>query len=154
MALYRTNVASFDVPDTWRDQSISAFRLPAAPGGGDDASFVVTRDDNKGVKDFEVYVGEQIELCRKSLPDFTLSKKEMVSVQGLAAAWVEFTWSKDGAVLFLRQVFFDCGFFVTICTLTTTPKDLAYFDQPWHRLMASLTFDRPEAIPAFQPQGR
>jgi len=154
MALYRTNVASFDVPDTWRDQSISAFRLPAAPGGGSDASFVVTRDDNKGVKDFEAYLGEQVELCRKSLPDFTLLKKDMVSVQNLAAAWVEFTWSKDGAELFLRQVFFDCGFFVIICTLTTTPKDLAYFDQPWHRLMASLTFDRPEAIPAFQPQGR
>jgi hypothetical protein len=154
MALYRTNIASLNVPDTWKDQSISAFRLPAPPGGGADASFVVTRDDTKGVKAFETYVAEQVEACRRSLPDFTLLKSDPVSVQGLAAAWIEFTWSKDGADLFLRQVYFDCGFFVTICTLTTTPRDLPYFDPAWHGVMASLTFDRPEAIPAFQPQGR
>ncbi len=49
MSVYRTSVAVFDVPDHWHDQSIVAFRLPPAPGGGGDASFVLTKDPGKGV---------------------------------------------------------------------------------------------------------
>lgn len=153
MAQYRINVASFDVPDGWEDQSLTAFRIPAASGGSD-ASFVVTRDKGKGVKDFPVYIAEQIELCRKSLPDFTLLKSEHLSVQGRPAAWVEFTWAKDAVVMQLRQVFFDCEFEALICTLTSRPRDIAYFDPSWQRLMSSLVFDRPEVVPAFSPAHR
>ena len=37
---FRINEARFDVPDSWIDQSIVAFRLPPPPGGAE-ASFVV-----------------------------------------------------------------------------------------------------------------
>jgi hypothetical protein len=153
MAQYRINVASFDVPDGWEDQSLTAFRIPAAAGGAD-ASFVVTRDKGKGVKDFKVYIAEQVDLCRRNLPDFALLKSEHLSFQGRAAAWVEFTWAKDTTVMQLRQVFFDCAFEALICTLTCRPGDVAYFDPPWQKLMSSLVFDRPEAIAAFNPAHR
>jgi hypothetical protein len=142
MALYRTNAVSFDVPESWQDQSITAFRIPAAPGGSD-ASFVVTRDEGKGLKDFQIYIGGQIELCRRNLSDFALLKAEHLMVHDRAAAWVEFTWSKDTTIMQLRQIFFDCEFHAIICTLTCRPRDLAFFEQPWQGLMSSLVFDRP-----------
>lgn len=148
MALYRTNVVTFDAPETWQDQSITAFRLPAAPGGGD-GSFVVTRDGNKGVGEFGDYVDGQLDTCRRSLPSFELLRSDRLTAKERPAAWIEFTWSNNNNPLQLRQVYFDCGFFVTICTLTCAPRDVAFFDEPWQRLMASLVFDRPETVAAF-----
>ena len=143
MPRYRTNILSFDVPDHWTDQSITAFRLPAPPGGGD-ASFVVTRDDGKGVSDFDRYLAKQLDQCRRGLPEFKLIRSDRVAVQDKPAQLVEFSWAKDMTVMQLRQVFVDCGFFATICTLTASPRDLDYFDGPWRSLMASMTFDRAE----------
>lgn len=143
MPRYRTNILSFDVPDHWTDQSITAFRLPAPPGGGD-GSFVVTRDDGKGVSDFGAYVAKQIDQCRRGLPEFKLIRSDPVTVQDKTAQLVEFTWAKDQSVLQLRQVFVDGGFFATICTLTASPRDLGYFDASWRSLMASMVFDRAE----------
>lgn len=150
MVAYRTNVLTFDVPDHWQDQSITAFRVPAAAGGAD-ASFVVTRDDGKGVKDFAAYVAEQVEACAKALPEFALIKSEPITASGRPAHWVEFSWVKDGAVLQLRQIYFDCTFFATICTLTSTPRDIGFVEPAWQRLMSSLVFDRPDAVPVFPP---
>ena len=152
MPRYRTNVAGFDVPDNWVDQSITAFRLPATPGGAD-ASFVVTRDDTKGMAPFERYLERQLDQCRAGLPGFTLVRSDRMTANEQDAAWIEFTWTKEPQTLHLRQVFFDCGYFATICTLTTTGADLAYFDPPWRRLMASLVFDRPDAA-AVPPDAR
>lgn len=152
MVAYRTNVLTFDQPENWQDQSITAFRIPAASGGSD-ASFVVTRDDGKGVKDFAAYVAEQIQACSHALPDFALIKSEPMAVGGRAAHWAEFTWKKDGAPLQLRQIYFDCIFFATICTLTSTPRDIGFVEPAWQRLMSSVTFDRPEAVPVF-PKAR
>lgn len=152
MPRYRTNITTFDVPDHWADQSITAFRLPAAPGGGD-GSFVVTRDDGKGVAEFGAYVDKQIDQCRRGLPDFALIRSDRVAVQEHAAQLLEFTWAKDGKTMLLRQVLIDCGFFATICTLTATPRDLPYFDGQWRTLMASMVLDRAEPPAPFPQSG-
>lgn len=148
MALYRIDVAAFDVPADWRDQSITAFRLPAGPEGGD-ASFVVTRDDGKGVDPFVAYYDKQRKICAESLPDFVELKSEMINVQERDAAWFEFTWSKDTMTLQLRQIYVDCGLFVLIFTLTSTPRDQPLFERPWHALMSSIVFDRLDTTTKF-----
>ena len=148
MPAYRINIATFDVPDTWVDQSITAFRLPA-PAGGSEASFVVTRDAGKGVAPFDGYVSGQIDSLSRSLPEFALVKSDRMTANDRDAAWVEFTWVKDRQPMQLRQIFFDCGFFATICTLTSTPRDMPFFDQTWRALMGSLVFDRVDPAPAF-----
>ncbi|MEL6530244.1 MAG: DcrB-related protein [Pseudomonadota bacterium] len=81
MPAYRTNEALFEVPDSWTDQTIVAFRIPAPPGG-QEASFVVTRDPGLGAKKFERYVSDQEAQCRKSLPKFEFRKSDRLEVRG------------------------------------------------------------------------
>jgi hypothetical protein len=149
MSPYRTSVAVFDVPDHWHDQSIVAFRLPPAPGGGGDASFVMTKDPGKGVTPFATYFSKQAENIRRSLPGYHELKCELFHSNDRDAGWLEFQFQKDGRAMQLRQIFFDCGFVAAICTLTALPVDMAYHDGDWRRLMASLIFDSP--APAAYP---
>lgn len=148
MPSYRTNVGIFDVPDTWEDQSIVAFRLPRAPGGGD-ASFVMTKDAGKGVTPFDRYVETQAGNCSRSLPDYRELRRELMQANERNAAWLEFQWTKDQTVMQLRQIYFDCGFFSVICTLTSAPQDIAFHEAEWRRLMGSLVFDPPAIATAF-----
>lgn len=150
MPNYRTNDARFDVPDTWLDQTIVAFRLPPAPGGTD-ASFVVTRDPSKGDKPFGSYAEEQAAACRKALPGFQLIRSDALAVNDRAAWWLEFSWKKDAQPLQLRQIMFDCGYHAMICTLTCSPRDIGFHDGPWQGVMASMGFDRAEEPGVFQP---
>jgi hypothetical protein len=144
MSLYRTSVAVFDVPDKWHDQSIVAFRLPPAAGGGD-ASFVITKDPGKGVTPFAAYFDKQADTVGRSLPGYVELKRELFHANERDAGWLEFTFEKDGRAMQLRQVFFDSGFVAVICTLTALPADIGYHDADWRRLMASLVFDPPVA---------
>ena len=93
MRSYRTDVATLDVPATWQDKSITAFRLPAAPGLGD-ASFVITKDASKGVTPFAAYVDKQVETCRRSLADYREIKRDAFEAAGRNAAWLEFEWDQ------------------------------------------------------------
>lgn len=148
MALYRTSVAVLDVPQTWQDQSIVAFRLPPAPGGGD-ASFVLTKDAAKGGRPFAGYFDQQAEECRRSLPDYVEIKRELLHANARDAAWLEFQWTNDRTTMQLRQIYFDCDRLAVICTLTCMPGDIAYHDAEWRRVMASLVFDPPAAAPVY-----
>ena len=150
MSSYRTNVAVFDAPDSWRDQSIVAFRLPPAPGGGGgDASFVITQDSSKGVTPFASYFDGQADTIRRSLPGYREVKRELFHANERDAGWLEFHFEKDGRVMQLRQIFFDNGLAVVICTLTALPADMGYHDADWRRVMASLVFDPPAASASY-----
>jgi hypothetical protein len=149
MSSYRTSVAVFDVPDHWHDQSIVAFRLPPAPGGGGEASFVLTKDPGRGLTPFATYFDNQVDNVRRSLPGYHELKRELFHANERDAAWLEFRFEKDGRPMQLRQIFFDIGFRAVICTLTALPADIAYHDADWRRLMASLTFDPPAAAAAY-----
>ncbi|RMB56029.1 hypothetical protein C8J44_1300 [Sphingomonas sp. PP-CE-3A-406] len=149
MSSYRTSVAVFDVPDSWHDQSIVAFRLPPAPGGGGDASFVITKDPGKGVTPFASYFNGQADTIRRSLPGYHELKRELFHANERDAGWLEFQFEKDGRAMQLRQIFFDSGFLAVICTLTTLPADIGYHDADWRRVMASLVFDPPAASASY-----
>jgi hypothetical protein len=142
MTPYRTQHCTFDVPEAWLDQSITAFRIPA-PAGGTEASFVVTRDPEKRDEAFEAYVRRQETLCSRGLPGYARQRLDFMQASGRDSAWLEFTWTKDGNLLLLRQIFFDCSPLAVICTLTTTPRDLPQLEQPWRAVMRSLAFAPP-----------
>lgn len=144
MSLYRTSVAVLDVPGQWQDQSIVAFRLPPAPGGGD-ASFVLTKDPGKGATHFLAYFEKQADTVARTLPGYEELKRELFHANERDAGWLEFTFSNEGRAMQLRQIFFDTGHTAVICTLTASPSDMAYHDADWRRVMASLVFDKPAA---------
>jgi hypothetical protein len=148
MPAYRTSIATLDVPSDWRDQSIVAFRLPPAPGGSD-ASFVMTRDMDKGATPFDDYVEKQVATVARSLPDYVELKRDRFTVHDREAAWLEFRWTNERTTMQLRQVYFDCGPFATIFTLTATPGDIDHHDVEWRRVMSSVAFDPPPSAPAF-----
>lgn len=145
MSIYRTSVATFDVPDHWHDQSIVAFRLPPVPGGGGEASFVMTKDPGKGVIPFAVYFEKQANTVSRSLPGYLELKRELFHANERDAAWLEFQFEKDGRTVHFRQVFFDADFMAIICTLTATPAEIGYHENDWRRVMASLNFDASAA---------
>lgn len=148
MSPYRTSVATLDIPDSWRDQSIVAFRLPPAPGGGE-ASFVMTKDMAKGTAAFAGYFAAQADSCARSLPDYHELRRDLFQAHERDAAWLEFRWTNERSPMQLRQVYFDCGFFAAIFTLTTTPADMAYHDAEWRRVMSRLVFDPAPPATAF-----
>lgn len=141
MPMYRTNELIIDIPEDWSDQTIVAFRIPA-PRGGREGSFVITRDQSRGMRPFAAYLSDQQEQCRKSLPEFALIKSDPINIRGRDAAWLEFTWKNDGQIMLLRQVYCDCAPMAIICTLTVRPDDLAHCEPAWRHAMASLDFDR------------
>ena len=149
MPAYRTDVATFDVPPAWRDQSIIAFRLPPSSPGGGDASFVMTKDADKGATPFTDYFARQAEQVARSLPDYAELKRETFNVHDRDAAWLEFRWTNERTVMQLRQVYFDCGPFATIFTLTAPPADIDHHDPAWRGVMAGLRFDPMPPAPAF-----
>jgi hypothetical protein len=63
--------ADFEIPDTWQDQSINIFKLPAV-GGVKEASFVISRDPSQGDAVFADYVARQLENAEGQLPGFKL----------------------------------------------------------------------------------
>jgi len=149
MSVYRTSVAVFDVPEHWHDQSIVAFRLPPAPSGGGEASFVLTKDPGKGVMPFPAYFEKQADAVSRSLPGYHEVKRALFHANERDAGWLEFQFEKDGRTAHLRQIFFDGDFTAVICTLTATPADIAYHEDDWRRVMASLRFDPPAATPHY-----
>ena len=146
---YRTSVATLDVPPGWRDQSITAFRLPPPAGGSGDASFVMTKDMDKGTTPFADYVAKQADMVSRSLPEYAEIKRDAFHVHDRDAVWLEFRWTNERTVMQLRQVYFDCGQFATIFTLTATPSDIDHHDPAWRSVMASLNFDPAPPAPVF-----
>jgi len=148
MPAYRTSIATLDVPPGWRDQSIVAFRLPPLPGGHD-ASFVMTKDMDKGGTPFADYFAKQADTVAHSLPDYAEVKRDLFSAHDRDAAWLEFRWTNERTTMQLRQVYFDGGSFATIFTLTARPDDIVHHDTEWRRVMANIVFDPAPPAPAF-----
>lgn len=76
-------------------------------------------------------------------------KRESFHANERDAGWLEFQFEKDGRTVHLRQIFFDGDFMAVICTLTAMPADISYHEGDWRRVMASLSFDVPNAAPNY-----
>lgn len=134
---YCIQEADMMIPAHWLDQSLNVFKIPATDET-QAASFVVSRDANKGERSLQSYVDAQLEQCQEQLTDFVLKKHEYFRYQERDAAWLEYIWKMDKRELYLRQVFYDRGSQVLICTLTTTERDLPYHDVTWRQVMSGM----------------
>ncbi|BCG24806.1 DcrB-related protein [Pseudomonas tohonis] len=134
MTLYRLHEADLDIPDSWQDQSINIFKLPAT-GPAKEASFVISRDPSKGDAPFADYIAQQLSNARQQLPGFALIKQWDINIQGSPAVLLDYTWQREGRQLMLRQVFIEHRALVLIATLTTTPQDLPYHEPAWKQAM-------------------
>ncbi|UVM50332.1 DcrB-related protein [Pseudomonas sp. B21-015] len=137
MTSYRIQEADLDIPDTWQDQSINIFKLPAV-GKAKEASFVISRDATQGDSTFAEYVDRQLKSAEQQLPSFKLVQRWDMVLHGHTATLLDYTWQREGRELMLRQVFIERKPSVLITTLTTTPSDLAHHEQAWKRVMHSL----------------
>lgn len=138
MTLYRLQEADLEIPDTWQDQSINIFKLPAV-GGAQEASFVISRDPNQGDTSFVDYIAKQLYSAEQQLPGFELIKRWDFVLHGHAAVLFDYSWKRDGRELMLRQVFVERKPAVLITTLTTTPADMVHHEPAWKQAMATLT---------------
>lgn len=155
MIPYRIQDADLLIPPEWQDQSMTIFRLPGG-NGVKDASFVITRDHSKGKLDLAAYIAKQIEECKTKLPGFRIQKNETFAFQEHAGAWLEYFWKNGNTPMLLRQVFYERGESVLICTLTLAPSDLDHFDPVWRTVMSGmklLPLPQPVAdnAPVFPP---
>ncbi|TBU92770.1 DcrB-related protein [Phytopseudomonas dryadis] len=137
MTQYRLQEADLDIPDSWHDQSINIFKLPAT-NGAREASFVISRDPSQGDVPFADYVTRQLESAEKQLPGFRLVKRWDIVLHGHAATLLDYTWRREGQDLMLRQVFVERKPAVLITTLTTTPEDLVHHEPAWKMVMQTL----------------
>lgn len=136
MTLYRLHEADLDIPDSWQDQSINIFKLPAV-GGAKEASFVISRDSSRGDTPFNDYVEQQLASAEQQLPGFKMIKRWDFILHEHAAVLLDYTWQREGRELMLRQVFIDRQPVGLITTLTTTPGDLVFHEPAWKAAMHS-----------------
>lgn len=73
MTSYRIQEADLEIPDTWQDQSINIFKLPAV-GPAKEASFVISRDTTQGDAPFAEYVDRQLKSAEQQLPGFKIGR--------------------------------------------------------------------------------
>ncbi len=137
MTPYRIQEASFLTPSEWQDQSLTMFKIPKTHEVGE-ASFVITRDKRGNNQLFKDYLRIQLQQSQDQLPDFQLKKDESFNFQETQGGWFEYTWHDGAAALYVRQIFYDLGAKVLICTLTCGPADINQHDVNWRRVMSSL----------------
>ena len=154
MIPYRIQEGDLPIPADWRDQTINVFKIPGTSGARD-ASFIISRDPDRGMKSFDDYVAQQLKHCGTNLPRFSLKKNERLAYQDCRGAWLEYTWQQDKVELYLRQVFYDRGPQILICTLTTTADDLPAHDPAWRKVMVGMKLlpliEKADQAPAFPP---
>lgn len=136
MNTYRLQEADVEIPDTWQDQSVNIFKLPAV-GQAREASFVISRDPGQGDMPFLDYVAAQLQSAERQLPNFKLIKHWDFTLHGHAASLLDYTWEREGRDLMLRQMFIEHKPTVLIATLTTTPDDLVHHEAIWKQVMQS-----------------
>ncbi|SDS43877.1 hypothetical protein SAMN05216598_1596 [Pseudomonas asplenii] len=137
MTAYRLQEADLDIPETWQDQSLNIFKLPAV-GGAREASFVISRDPSRGDTPFVDYVEAQLKSAEQQLPGFSLIKRWDFVLSEHAAVLLDYSWQREGRELMLRQVFIDRKPVGLIATLTTTPNDLVYHEPAWKAALQTL----------------
>jgi hypothetical protein len=134
MIPYRIQEADMAIPETWSDQSINIFKIPANENHGE-ASFVVSRDPSQGETPFTDYVTGQIESARNQLPGFRFSHREDFELRGHSASSIRYQWDSNGRELMLCQVFIESKPAVIILTLTTTPEDSPHHASVWKEVI-------------------
>ena len=120
---FRINEGDLTLPKGWEDKTINAFTFPLG-SKQPSASFAITRDQLKTEITLAAYVDKQLVTLAKSCPRFELVRRDDVSLDGIPAVQMEFTWRTPERLLVCQEqtiVLLPAGIVLTFTA--TAPKD-------------------------------
>jgi hypothetical protein len=113
MKTYYTNEVRFLLPTQCVDRSITAFMVPKEgspvpppPGEPGEFSVILTREAVPAGLMLPAIVSSQLDVLASALTDFTLQKRQAVTVDNLPAEQVEFTWLNSDIPMRQQQTHF------------------------------------------------
>jgi hypothetical protein len=149
MSIYHMHEGSFAVPEGWRDQSMTVFRLPVAKGK--EAAIVITRDYETSIDDPMEYARAQQEAAKKNFPGFKSLGIQEQAVAEKTAAVVDYQWRANGSVLLRqRQAYLKHEQVMLTLTVSTQFDDFDRVEPAWSSVLGSLRLatqptEEPEA---------
>jgi hypothetical protein len=141
MQRYEGKDVAFSVPGDWEDRTVTAFAAPASPGRKVTPNVVVTRDRAEGRDSAATYADRQLVELAKKLDGFSLVSRHELTLDGLPAVEMTFTWSSGSGKLQNRQVFvvLPNGTALSI-TATVLKNEFDEFEPTFDQILESFEF--------------
>ncbi len=122
MPRYEHADISFDVPRDWEDRSVAAFSAPLPPGKKSGPNVVVTRDKLEPGENLASYADRSLVELAQRLDKFALQKRSDVTVSGLPAIELRFTWKGATGLVDQRLVMCATGKRLVLNITSTAPR--------------------------------
>lgn len=109
MSKFNGRDVCIEVPDDWQDRTIIAFSSPLQPKQTVAPNIVLTRDSIGANEPASAYADKQLVELAKRLEAFNLSSRQDITLGGLAAVELVFTWRGGNGILKQKQIFVAPG---------------------------------------------
>lgn len=137
MPQHHIHEGAFEMPEGWRDQSMTVFRLPAADGSKE-AAILVTRDYDTPLEDVGEYADTQQEAAKKSFAGFKPLGREDITIDGEPAVLVDYQWRANGNVMLRqRQAYVRHQNVTLTLTATAAANEFARIEAVWAKVLSS-----------------
>ncbi len=141
MARYHIHEGSYDLPASFRDESVIIHSI-GEPRGPAQYGLVMTRASLDEGEDLFNFAERQLAELDRSLPGLTVKDRRQREVDGELALEAEYTWSADRGTMHQRQVYLpakDCVLVITASALGAIPSE---HDTELDALLASFRLRR------------
>ncbi|EYF05454.1 DcrB-related protein [Chondromyces apiculatus] len=139
MPRYEHPDVSFEVPRDWEDRSVAAFSAPLAPGKKTGPNVVLTRDKLSPGENLAGYADRSMVELAQRLEKFTLQKRSDVTVSGLPAVELRFTWKGSSGLVDQRLVMCATGKRLVLSITATVPRTAGVdMESTMNRILATV----------------
>ena len=143
MPRYEHSDLAFEAPDGWQDRTVTAFSAPPTAGKKVAPNLVVTREPVEENVTAAAHADCMLVELAKRLEDFVLQHRRDVTVAGLPAVELSFTWSTGPGALRQKQVFVvPRKRTVLTFTATAAQEDFAAAEPRFNAALASVRLPR------------
>jgi hypothetical protein len=122
MPRYEHSDISFDVPRDWEDKSVGAFSAPPVAGQPSAPNIVCTRDKLQPGENLAGYADRNLVELAQTLEKFSLVKRLDITVSGLPAIELRFTWKGARGLIDQRLVMCATGKRLVLSITSTAPR--------------------------------
>ncbi len=122
MPRYEHPDISFEVPRDWEDRTVAAFSAPMAPGQTTSPNVVCTRDKLLAGENLAAYADRNLVELAQRLEKFSLQKRSDITVSGLPAIELRFTWKGLKGLVDQRLVMCATGKRLVLSITSTAPR--------------------------------
>jgi hypothetical protein len=130
---------SFEVPRDWEDRSVAAFSAPLPPGKKAGPNVVLTRDKLEPGENLASYADRNLVELAQRLDKFSLQKRSDVTVSGLPAIELRFTWKGATGLVDQRLVMCATGKRLVLSITSTVPRAYGIdMEATMNRILASV----------------